>query len=282
MKVIRRTKHLRQELGRARRRPRTIGFVPTMGALHDGHLALVRRSRRENDLTVVSVFVNPTQFGPREDFRSYPRTFKKDVLLAKKEKVDIIFHPSIKEIYPRGYLTDIEVREISDRLCGRSRPGHFRGVATVVGKLLNIVDPDILYLGQKDAQQCVVLRHMVRDLDFPVKVTTVPTVREPGGLAMSSRNQYLSAVQRREAVVLYQALRTARKRIVAGERTAAPVLREMRRYIRKNSSGIIDYLVCVDGQTLRPLRVLRGEVLLALAVYFGKARLIDNIALTVK
>src|SRR3990167_4209879 len=207
MRVVRSVRSIQQLIRKAKSAGKTIGFVPTMGALHDGHRSLLRRCHRENDLVVLSIFVNPKQFGPEEDFGKYPRREQADKKLAKKEKVDIMFVPTAEEMYPEGYLTYIEVERMTHVLCGKSRPGHFRGVTTVVGKLLNIVIPDVLYLGQKDAQQAAVVTRMVRDLNFPVLVKTCPTVREADGLAMSSRNQYLSTGQRKEAVVLYRSLK---------------------------------------------------------------------------
>lgn len=277
MRVLTTIDAVRNEIQKARRKNHSIGFVPTMGALHEGHLTLLRRARRKNKLVVMSIFVNPLQFGPKEDFRRYPRPKKKDIFLAKKENVDIIFYPSVKEMYDERFLTGIRVNEITQTLCGASRPGHFDGVATVVGKLLNIVTPDRLYLGQKDAQQCAVIRQMVRDLNFPVEVIVVPTVREKDGLAMSSRNQYLTAQHRREAPVLYQALTAARLQIRKGERRPEKILRTIRSKILEGSSGKIDYVACVDAKTLEPLGQIKGDVLIALAVWFGKARLIDNI-----
>jgi pantoate--beta-alanine ligase len=253
-----------------------------MGALHEGHATLLKHSKKENDLTVLSIFVNPLQFGPKEDFRAYPRTKRQDVLLAKKLNVDIIFYPSVKEMYPTRFLTSVNLKNITKNLCGRFRPGHFEGVATVVAKLLNIVIPDTLYLGQKDAQQCVVIQQMVRDLNFPVMVKIVPTVRETSGLALSSRNQYLTASQRQQAAALYQSLRLAKKRIQQGTRKASAIIKLIKSYITQRTSGKIQYIECVDAETLQPLKTLQGKILIALAVWFGKARLIDNITVQVK
>jgi pantoate--beta-alanine ligase len=277
MRILTTIARTRRVLNEYRREKKTIGFVPTMGALHEGHLSLLRKCKKQNDICVVSIFVNPAQFGPREDFAKYPRDKKKDVLLAKKENVDIIFYPSEKEIYPTGYLTHIEVAGLSETLCGRSRPGHFRGVTTVVGKLLNIMTPDRLYLGQKDAQQCVIIRKMISDLNFPAAVVICPTVREPDGLAMSSRNQYLSERERREATVLDRSLTLARDRIAGGERDAAKIRHLIEQNIRSQSQGHIDYVACVAVDSLQPLQILDGEVLVALAVRWGRTRLIDNI-----
>lgn len=281
MRIVRSVKAMQHLSEAVRGRGRRVGFVPTMGALHEGHVSLLRRCRRENDLTVLSIFVNPKQFGPAEDFKRYPRPEKSDKMLAKQEKVDIIFYPSEKTMYPTGFLTSIQVRGLAGSLCGKSRPGHFEGVATVVGKLLNIVRPDVLYLGQKDAQQAVILRKMVQDLNFPVRVKICPTVRERDGLALSSRNRYLTPKERREAPVLYRSLREARRRIKAGERSAGRILGRIRSRIEKETGGRIDYVECVDADSLKALKVIQGKALIALAVRFGTARLIDNIIVRV-
>jgi len=278
MKIISNIANIQKTIKACRRKGKTIGFVPTMGALHQGHLSLIRRSKKENDISVLSIFVNPAQFGPKEDFQAYPRPTAHDTKLAKQEGVDIIFLPTPATMYPTGYLTFVNVENITDGvLCGKTRPGHFRGVATVVAKLLNIVTPDVMYLGQKDAQQCVVLKRLVSDLHFATRVTICPTVREPDGLAKSSRNQYLAPRQRQEASCLYQSLRLARKQIRNGNRDAAAIIMQMRRHIKNNSSGRIDYVACVDPETLQPLKTIKGKTLLALAVRFGRARLIDNV-----
>ncbi len=281
MRVIKSVKPLQQFIKKAKLAGKTIGFVPTMGALHDGHRSLLRRCRRENDIVVLSIFVNPKQFGPREDFVKYPRRERDDKKLAKKEKVDIMFMPSAKEMYPEGYLTYIEVERMTRVLCGRSRPGHFKGVTTVVGKLLNILLPDVLYLGQKDVQQAAVLTRMVRDLNFPVTVKICPTVREADGLAMSSRNQYLTARERKEAAVLYRSLKEARRNVAGGNRLGTAVLGKIRSRIHRESSGRIDYVECVDADTLMPLERIQGKTIIALAIWFGKTRLIDNIVVHV-
>ncbi len=277
MRIVKTIKSLRSIINQEKAKKKKIGFVPTMGALHEGHLSLIRKCRRENDVVVVSVFINPKQFGPKEDFSVYPRPEKKDKLLAKKEKVDIIFYPSGKEMYPSGFLTNINVGQITASLCGASRPGHFQGVTTVVGKLLNIVDPNTLYLGQKDAQQIAVLKQMIADLNFSVTVKVCPIVREPDGLAMSSRNKYLTKAQRKEAAVLNQTLTQGQKKVLAGERKASNIIRQARTMIEKQTSGKIDYIACVNADSLIPLKQLKGKVLFALAVKFGRTRLIDNI-----
>ncbi len=273
---------VQKALALAHKKEMTIGFVPTMGALHEGHLSLLRRAKNENNVSVLSIFVNPAQFGPQEDFTKYPREKKDDVLLAKKENVDIIFYPSEKIMYPAGYLTFIEVAKLGDGLCGRTRPGHFKGVATVVAKLLNIVKPNKMYLGQKDAQQCVVLKHLVKDLNFATKVIICPTVRDNDGLALSSRNKYLSASQRKEATVLYRSLCLAKNEIKRGLRDARRIRYIMEQNIRANSQSKIDYVACVNADCLEPLTEVKGNVLLAVAARWGTTRLIDNLSFIVK
>lgn len=282
MKTIQNIKTMRGLIQRIRRKQKTIGFVPTMGYLHAGHAALLRQSKKENDISVLSIFVNPKQFGPREDFKKYPRDFKKDELLAKKEKVDIILYPSAEEMYPDGYRTYVEAEGLGSVLCGRSRPGHFKGVATVVSKLLNIVSPDVLYLGQKDAQQAVILGKMVEDLNFPVRVKILPTVREQDGLAMSSRNSYLNQAQRKEAPILFRTLNSAKTRILEGERNPSKIIQSISQMISQNTNGRIDYVECVNAKTLEPLKVFSGNVLIALAVWFGRTRLIDNLTVRIR
>ena len=281
MRIITNIKDIQKIISSAKRRGKTVGFVQTMGALHQGHAALLRKARRESGIVVLSIFVNPTQFGHGEDFKKYPREKAKDVLLAKREKVDIIFYPSVNKIYPTGFLTSIKVAKLSNELCGKFRPGHFDGVAIIVVKLLNIISPDTLYVGQKDAQQCAVLKHLIYDLNIPVKIRICPTVREHDGLAMSSRNKYLSEKERKEAPALYQALREAQQHVQKGERRTVKIIQRMTRRIHHHSSGRIQYIACVQADTLVPLKHLKGRVLIALAVYFGKARLIDNIAISV-
>ena len=256
-----------------------IGLVPTMGFLHEGHLQLVRAARRQSRFVVVSIFVNPIQFGPKEDFRRYPRDFARDRRLLASAGADVIFYPSVEEMYPAGFATFVDVERLGDGLCGKSRPGHFRGVATVVAKLFNIVLPDIAVFGAKDAQQAFVIRRMARDLRFHTRVVIMPTAREKDGLAMSSRNVYLTPEQRVEAPVLHRSLLLARRLITQGERRAAKVKAAMRRMVRRESGGRIDYVEMVDTDELRPVKTIKGEVLVALAVHFGNTRLIDNIVL---
>ncbi|MCD6166401.1 pantoate--beta-alanine ligase [candidate division KSB1 bacterium] len=281
MQVITKIREMQQTAERLRRDGKIIGFVPTMGYLHEGHLSLLRIARQKSDVTVMSIFVNPTQFGPNEDFDRYPRDFARDEKLAEANGCDIVFYPSIEEMYPQPYLTYVNVEKITTGLCGASRPGFFRGVTTVVTKLFNIVKPHLAVFGQKDAQQAIVVRQMVRDLNFDLEIVIAPIVREPDGLAMSSRNTYLSESERKEAVVLYKALMHAKKLIEAGERDAEFLKREMSKIINSAPSARIDYVAIVDAYQLRELLKLEGEVLIALAVWIGNTRLIDNLIITV-
>jgi len=258
-----------------------IGFVPTMGYLHEGHLSLVRESKRQTDVTVVSIFVNPAQFGPAEDLDRYPRDMERDKRLLEKEKVDCLFLPHREAIYPTGYSTWVEIHGLQDGLCGRSRPGHFRGVSTVVLKLFNIVRPDKAFFGWKDAQQFVLLKRMVTDLDLEVTMEGMPTVREPDGLAMSSRNTYLSPEERQAALVIPRSLEAAEDLVRGGERRAEKVLETIKKTINGEALARLDYAELVDLWSLEPLSVIKGEVLMAVAVYIGKTRLIDNIRLKV-
>ncbi len=256
-----------------------VGFVPTMGYLHEGHLALVRQARAENPSVVVSIFVNPAQFGPQEDFTKYPRDPQRDLALLEGEKTDIVFMPSAAEMYPPRFSSWVEVEKVTERLEGASRPGHFRGVTTVVAKLCNIVQPTRAYFGQKDAQQAIVIKKMAADLDMNLEIITVPTVREPDGLAISSRNTYLNPEQRRAATVLYQALGLAQKLWSQGERDAEKLRREMLALIRKEPLAEVDYVSIADAETLEELDKVNPPALVSLAVRIGKTRLIDNIVL---
>jgi pantoate--beta-alanine ligase len=270
---------LRQVVAEARRGGRTIGLVPTMGALHDGHLSLIKAARAETGYVVVSIFVNPTQFGPNEDLTRYPRPLERDLELCGEAGVDLVFHPRPEVMYPPDYRTFVEVTGLQDVLCGASRPGHFRGVATVVLKLFNQVQPDRAYFGQKDAQQTRIIGQMVRDLNVPVEIRICPIVREADGLALSSRNEYLEAEERRRAIVLYHTLTEARRRIEAGERDAAAVQQAMAKRIACVPGAVLDYAAVVDADSLQALSRIDAEhsVLLALAVRFGGTRLIDNL-----
>ncbi|AJC73688.1 pantoate--beta-alanine ligase [Pseudothermotoga hypogea DSM 11164 = NBRC 106472] len=253
-----------------------IGFVPTMGYLHEGHLSLVRRCRQENDVVVVSIFVNPTQFGPNEDYASYPRDLNRDLSMLQAENVDYVFVPSVEEMYPPHYSTYVVEESLSKYLCGKSRPTHFRGVCTVVTKLFNIVKPHRAYFGQKDAQQFRIIRRMVRDLNMDVEVIECPIVREPDGLAMSSRNVYLVGEERKQALALYQSLKIAEQLYRAGERSAERIKEKMLEHFAKFNLVRVDYVEIVDEETLQPVERLEGKVLVAVAAWVGKARLIDN------
>ena len=277
MKIIRTVKALRKELSRRRTDGKRIGFVPTMGYFHEGHFSLMRRSVKENDVTVVSLFVNPLQFGPREDLAKYPRDLKRDRRMAGKAGVDLLFVPSVREMYSSEPLAYIEVGRIGAALCGASRPGHFRGVATVVAKFLNIVQPEVMYLGQKDAQQSAVIRRMVLDLNFPVRLVVAPTVREADGLAMSSRNVYLSPSERREAPALYKALQAARRSVLSGESDGKKIISEIKKLILEETNASIEYVSLVELGCFSPVRRIEGDVLIALAARFGGTRLIDNV-----
>ncbi|MBI4460405.1 MAG: pantoate--beta-alanine ligase [Acidobacteria bacterium] len=256
---------------------RTIALVPTMGALHEGHLSLFRQARRRFDRVIVSVFVNPLQFGPEEDYDRYPRDFERDLALSQEEGVDAIFHPEAREMYPHPQEITVDPGKLGKPLCGVSRPGHFRGVATAVAKLFNIIQPDAAFFGQKDAQQAVIVREMAEDLNFPVAVEVCPIVREADGLAASSRNQYLSAEERARARVLYQALQRAETLVRSGVVEAPRLEREMQELIRTAAGVELDYARVVDRETLSELREVREEALLAVAARVGKTRLIDNL-----
>lgn len=264
-----------------RREGQTIGLVPTMGALHAGHLSLMRSARAENDVVVVSIFVNSIQFGRGEDFDSYPRDLYGDVAQAETAGVDLVFAPSAEAIYPKGFRTYVDVTELTEGLCGASRPGHFRGVTTVVAKLFNLVRPHRAYFGQKDYQQSVVVRRMAADLNCDLDIVVLPTVRESDGLAMSSRNVRLTPLQRQAASVLYTSLNRAEARVRVGERNAQAILEEVRTMIEAEPLARIDYVVLCDPETLKPLDRIEGPVLAALAVQFGETRLIDNLLITV-
>ncbi len=256
-----------------------VGLVPTMGYLHEGHLALVRQARAENPSVVVSIFVNPTQFGPQEDFKHYPRDTQRDLALLEKKGADIVFMPSVDEMYPARFSSWVEVGKVTERLEGASRPGHFRGVTTVVAKLLNIVEPARAYFGQKDAQQAIVIKKMVADLNMNLEIVAVPTVREPDGLAMSSRNAYLNPQERQAALVLYQALSLAQKLWSQGEKDAPTIRQQMTALIGKQPLADIDYVSIANAETLDELDTVKSPALVSLAVRIGKTRLIDNVLL---
>jgi len=277
MKMVKSIRQMRKWAEGQRRRGATIGFVPTMGALHEGHLSLMRTARKRCDAVLVSIFVNPAQFGPNEDYTRYPRDPRGDSALCRSEKVDVLFMPTAGAIYPEGHKTQILVGRIGEVLEGTFRPGHFSGVATVVDKLFQIVHPDVAFFGQKDYQQTVVIKQMARDLNLPVKIVVCPTVREPDGLAMSSRNRYLSAVERNASRALFKALKKGRERIQQGEREAAAVRDAMVASIQEQPLARIDYAAIADPVTLREVARIEGPVVLLLAVWIGGTRLIDNL-----
>ncbi|MFZ5826654.1 MAG: pantoate--beta-alanine ligase [Bacillota bacterium] len=276
MRLVARISEVREAVRAARAAGKRIGFVPTMGYLHEGHLTLMRRARQECDFVVVSIFVNPTQFGPNEDFARYPRDLERDAALCASVPVDLIFHPGVEEMYPEPFRSSVRVSGLTEGLCGASRPGHFEGVATVVTKLFNIVQPDFAFFGQKDAQQVAVIQRMVTDLNLDLTVVPVPTVREADGLAMSSRNTYLSPAERQAALVLSRSLQMALKRVEAGERDMRALAADLRAMIAAEPLANIDYVEIVDYGTLQPVERLSAKALAALAVRFGKTRLIDN------
>jgi len=276
LKLVTRKNEVRQAVARIKRGGLTIGLVPTMGAFHEGHLSLIRICRRRAAFTVVSIFVNPIQFSPGEDFQSYPRNLEGDLALAGKEGVDLVFAPSEKEMYHPGASTYVEETELSKGLCGRYRPGHFRGVTTVVAKLFNIVTPDLAVFGQKDFQQLAVIRRMVRDLDLPVEIVAAPIVREPDGLAMSSRNVYLSAEERRRAPRLYHNLKEGAGAVARFEGDVTSLLENLRSKIERETGGRVEYLSAVNEESLEVTQACECRYLAA-ALYLGSARLIDNV-----
>lgn len=278
MKVYRQIRQLKDGIDRIKRN-KLIGFVPTMGYLHEGHLSLIRKARVDTDCVVVSIFVNPIQFGPKEDFKRYPRDLDRDLKLCRTNGVDIVFTPESKSMFPEDFLTYVNVEGLSDVLCGSSRPGHFKGVATVVAKLFNIVKPNTAYFGQKDAQQAVVVERMVKDLNMPLKIKVMPTVREKDGLAMSSRNSYLKPEERKKARSLYKSLKLAEELYKKGERNPEIIITKMRSLILRHIGANIDYISIVDIKTLKGIDRISGDALVAVAAWAGKTRLIDNVVL---
>jgi pantoate--beta-alanine ligase len=277
MKIIKSLKEMSDFAKSIREKGKTLGFVPTMGALHKGHLSLIRQAGKENDFVVVSIFVNPTQFAPREDFKKYPRNLTQDTKICGKAGVDIIFFPTNNSMYPKNYKTYVGVDGLSDILCGKFRYGHFKGVTTVVNKLFNIVNPNTAYFGQKDAQQSIIIKRMAKDLNMPVKIKVMPTVREADGLAMSSRNVYLNKDERNDAIVLYQALMTAQRIINQKNLDSSSIIQKMRQLINRKKSAKIQYIAIVDPKNLNPIRKIRNKALIALGVWIGNIRLIDNV-----
>ncbi len=281
MRTITTVKEMQQIAAQLLREGKTIGFVPTMGYLHEGHLSLLKAARKENDVTVLSIFVNPLQFGPKEDLATYPRDFERDSQLAEQEGNDFIFYPSAEEMYPDSPSVTAKVHDRTDVLCGRSRPGHFDGVATVLTKLFNIVQPNKVYFGMKDAQQVAVVEGLVRDFNIPAEIVPVETVREQDGLAKSSRNVNLLPAEREQAAALHQSLKIAESAIAEGEKDSQKVIAKIREHIENNTSGAIDYIEILSYPDLKGVNVLQGKVIIAIAVKFTKARLIDNAIITI-
>ncbi|HHV98540.1 MAG TPA: pantoate--beta-alanine ligase [Clostridiaceae bacterium] len=281
MKIVKTIKEIREIVLQQQKKGRTIGLVPTMGYLHKGHLSLVEAARRNNDFIVMSIFVNPTQFGQNEDYDKYPRDLERDARLAEDAGVDVIFSPEVKEMYPEGYKTYVNVEGITEILCGKSRPGHFRGVTTIVCKLFNIVKPDRAYFGQKDAQQAAVIKKMVSDLNLDLEIVTCPIVREEDGLAMSSRNVYLDEQQRKSALILSKALFEAQRQVLEGERNKQKIRDNILKMLHTEKTAEVDYVEIVNADTLEEIEEIKGKVLIALAVRFGTTRLIDNVIVEV-
>jgi pantoate--beta-alanine ligase len=277
MEVAKTIEAVRSIVKAARSESKKIGLVPTMGALHVGHISLIDAAVKDCDFVAVSIFVNPTQFCPGEDFEKYPRPMEADLEICRKAGADVVFSPAPREMYPAENLTWVSVEKLTEPLCGRSRPGHFRGVTTVCAKLFNIVSPDVAYFGQKDGQQAIVIRRMVTDLNMPLEIVICPTVREPNGLAISSRNQYLSEQQRKDASNIYKSLRECRRMIEAGTNETHQIIAGMRKILQQIPSGQIEYISIVDAETLESIEEIAGKVLAAVAVKIGPARLIDNI-----
>ena len=279
MKICKTIEEMRSASRDTRREGKRFGFVPTMGALHEGHLSLVRAATAKSDVVAVSIFVNPLQFGPTEDLAKYPRSFERDRELLENEAVDIVFAPQPEEMYPKGGVTYVTVEGLSEKLCGRSRPGHFRGVATVVAKLFHIVEPDLAFFGQKDAAQATIIRRMVRDLNLPVEIVVCPIIRESDGLAMSSRNVYLRPEERKAALVLNRSLTETKNRFDQGERNARKLIAAGKRVMAQESRVRLDYFEIVDPDTLDPVLEVTRSALVAIAALVGNTRLIDNILL---
>jgi pantoate--beta-alanine ligase len=281
MKVAKTIESVIKLVKAARRKGKIIGFVPTMGALHIGHISLIEKAKQQTDFVVVSIFVNPTQFGPSEDFKKYPRPIKKDLAICRKAGIDAVFAPTAKQMYPRENLSWVDVEKLTEPLCGKSRPRHFRGVATVCTKLFNIVAPDIAFFGQKDAQQAIIIKREVADLNMPLKIVVCPTIRESSGLAVSSRNQYLTERQKKDATYIYKALKKSDDLVRRGTKKSKTIIGEMKKVLKQVPSIKIEYISIVDAGTLQGLEKIIGKVLIAVAVKIGSTRLIDNIVVDV-
>ena len=281
MEVIETIEAVREKVKAARKKGKKIGLVPTMGAFHRGHISLIERAVKDCDFVVVSIFINPTQFGHGEDFEKYPRDFDADIEACRKAGVDLVFAPSTEQMYAAENLTWVNVEKLTDTLCGQFRPGHFRGVTTVCAKLFNIVQPDIAFFGRKDAQQAIVIKRMVADLNMPLKFVICPTIRDTDGLALSSRNQYLTEQQRKDATLIYKSLQECEKMLKAGVTSTKEVITQMRSILYQAPSINIEYVGIVDAETLQHLDHITGKILAAIAVKIGPARLIDNILVDV-
>ena len=282
LRVARTIREVREAIASARGANQRVGFIPTMGYLHNGHASLIDLCKNHVDYLVVSVFVNPTQFSPREDLSRYPKDFERDRQLIEAHGAHLLFTPSEEEIYPENSQICFEIKRLADHLCGPKRPGHFQGVLLVVSKLFNIIQPDVAVFGQKDLQQLLIVQRMVTEFNFPIKVIAGPTVREPDGLAMSSRNAYLSPVERQESTMLYRALQSGKKLIESGERSAATVSEALTKMILRARGSRIDYVEIVELARLQPIEEIQGKIAIALAVYIGQTRLIDNLVLEVR
>ncbi len=282
MIIIEKPLEMQEICARIKFKNKSIGLIPTMGALHDGHISLVHASKKENDLTIVSIFINPIQFGPAEDFKKYPRTFENDCKLLEKEKTDYLFFPSNELMYGKTYETYVELSKLPNHLCGLRREGHFRGVTTVVTKFFNIVKPSRAYFGKKDYQQALILKKMAEDLNMDVEIRMMPIFREPDGLAMSSRNSYLKDNKRKDALILYRSLELVKKIFSDGERKSETVIREMEKFILQNVPyAKIDYISIADPETLEDLEIIKEKAVIAVAVFISNVRLIDNIEISV-
>lgn len=281
MKVVTTITEMQSEINRQKELGKSIGFVPTMGFLHEGHLTLIKKARQENDIVVISIFVNPIQFGPGEDYETYPRDFERDLELAQGEKIDYLFHPSVEEMYPHSSTVKVVVQERTDVLCGKSRPGHFDGVATILTKLFTIMMPTRAYFGKKDAQQVAVVEGLISDFHFPIQLVPVDIVREEDGLAKSSRNVKLLHDERKQATALYRSLQIARETIENGERNPINVIQLIERHIKDETCGIVDYIEVYSYPSLDRLEKIKGSIIIALAVKFSKVRLIDNVMMDV-
>jgi pantoate--beta-alanine ligase len=279
MEVVKTIDAVRALVKVARGKGRRIGFVPTMGALHSGHVSLIEAAVKDGNYVIVSIFVNPTQFGPSEDFEKYPRDLQADSVICEKAGVDVVFAPAVEEMYPAESVTSVNVEKLTEHLCGRSRPGHFRGVTTVCAKLFNIIQPDFTYFGQKDAQQAIVIKRMAADLNMPLEIVICPTVRRPDGLAISSRNRYLTEKEKKDAALIYKSLLKCRDLTAKGVKDSQEIINRMRKILKQIPSVTIEYISIVDAGTLESVQSVEGKVLAAVAVKIGSRRLIDSILL---